>query len=199
MSDKKELVRLAIDTYKNRLQTNFSKTDSLKVLREALIDLNGGSTKLDYKKMRDNSKAIEMFQIIEEILQVTVTGGLEENPFFQQFCDVRNLALGDENSFYTPSNSIFTVSEMAEGIANVRRQRIDAGTTQSVETRLYSIAIFEELNRVLAGRVDFKGMIDTVALSFKRDYATKVYNALYNNFSALPATFGGLNGFSREF
>jgi len=190
MSDKKEIVRLAIDTYKNQAPTNFSKADNLKVLKEAFIDLNGGSTKLDYKKMRDTSKSIEMFEIIEEILNVTVMGGIKDNPFFNQFVEVRNKARGDESTFYTEDNSIFVVSEIAEGIADIRRQRWSGGTSQTIETRLYPIAIYEELNRVLAGRVDFNNMIDKVATSFDRDFGTKVYNALYNNFTSLVATFG---------
>jgi hypothetical protein len=188
MSEKNDIIKLGIDTYKNRVSGNFSKEDNIKVMREALIELNGG-TSLNYKTMRNNAKAIEMFEIIEEILNVTVMGGIEDNPFFQQFAETRNLKLGDEQTFFVPDNSIFTVSEIAAGIANIRRQRVSGGTTQSVATKLFAIAIYEELNRVLSGRVSFTEMIDKVALSFDRDFSTKVYNALYDNFASLDSTF----------
>jgi hypothetical protein len=32
-----KLVKLAVDAYQNKLHTNYSKEDSMKVLREALI------------------------------------------------------------------------------------------------------------------------------------------------------------------
>jgi hypothetical protein len=188
MSEKQSIIKLGIDTYKNRPTGNFSKEDNLKVMREALVDLNGG-TALNYKTMRNNAKAIEMFEIIEEILNVTVMGGLEDNPFFQQFVETRNLKLGDDQTFFIEDNSIFSVAEIAAGINNIRRQRISGGTTVSVPTKLFAISIYEELNRVLSGRVSFTEMIDKVALSFDRDFSTKIYNALYNNFASLDSAF----------
>jgi hypothetical protein len=41
-------------------------------------------------------------------------------------------------------------------------------------------------------------MIDRVALSFDRDFSTKVYNALYNNFATLDATFGIAGAYSES-
>lgn len=196
MSDKKNLVKMGIDTYKNIPNGNFSREDNLKVLREALVELNGG-TKLNYKTMRNNAKAIEMFEIIEEILNVTVMGGLEDNPFFQRFVEVRNLALGDEQTFFIEDDSLFIVSEIAAGINDIRRQRVSGGTTVSVPTKLHGIEIYEELNRVLAGRVDFTDMIDKVATSFDRDISTRIYNALYNNYSNVNSAFK-LTGFSEN-
>ena len=147
MSDKKNLVKMGIDTYKNIPNGNFSREDNLKVLREALVELNGG-TKLNYKTMRNNAKAIEMFEIIEEILNVTVMGGLEDNPFFQRFVEVRNLALGDEQTFFIEDDSLFIVSEIAAGINDIRRQRVSGGTTVSVPTNLHGIEIYEELESI---------------------------------------------------
>ena len=34
MANKNEIIKLAVDTYKNKIKGNFSKTDSLEVLRE---------------------------------------------------------------------------------------------------------------------------------------------------------------------
>ena len=70
MANKNEIIKLAVDTYKNKIKGNFSKTDSLEVLREAFIELKGGFTKIDYKALSRNG--VEMFEIIEEILQQTV-------------------------------------------------------------------------------------------------------------------------------
>lgn len=188
MSEKNAIIKLGVDTYKNKVNGNFSKEDNVKVLREALVDLNGGNT-LNYKTMRNNAKAVEMFEIIEEILNVTVMGGLEDNPFFKQFAEIRNLKLGDEQNFFIEDNSIFTVAEIASGINNIRRQRVSGGSTVSLTPKLYGVSIYEELNRVLSGRVSFTEMIDKVATSFDRDFSTKVYNALYNNFASLDTTF----------
>jgi hypothetical protein len=122
MADK-NLVKLAVDAYKGKIAGNYSKDDSLDVLRNALIELNGGSTKLDYKRIR-NGECNGLFEIVEEILVKTIIEGLPEDNFFQQFVESRNLALGDQNSFYIEDNSLFVVADTAEGTQAVRRQRL---------------------------------------------------------------------------
>lgn len=47
MTDMKEIVKLAVDAYKGNVE-KYSTKQSQDVLRQALIDANGGSTKLDY-------------------------------------------------------------------------------------------------------------------------------------------------------
>ena len=52
MAEIKDIVKLAVDSYKGRVE-KYSVADSQKLLKEALIKANGGSTILDYKKIRD--------------------------------------------------------------------------------------------------------------------------------------------------
>lgn len=196
MADK-NLVKLAVDAYKGKIAGNYSKDDSLDVLRNALIELNGGSTKLDYKRIR-NGECNGLFEIVEEILVKTIIEGLPEDNFFQQFVESRNLALGDQNSFYIEDNSLFVVADTAEGTQAVRRQRLNAGTNISVDTSLKTIKIYEELNRILSGRTDFNAMIDKVGESFKRKMAIDIYNAFVASFNSLPATFAQSGAFSEQ-
>lgn len=69
-----ELVKLAVDGYHGKVE-KYSTADSQEALRNALIEMNGGSTKLDYKKIRSGECA-EMFALVEEILGRTVQEGL---------------------------------------------------------------------------------------------------------------------------
>ena len=110
----------------------------MEVLRKALVEANGGSTKLDYKTIRRN---VELFEIIESILELNDVQGFEENDFFEQFVDYRNLALGDENYFYTEDNTLFTVNTTAEGVSDTLRQRINKGTSVTVPTFLRTIEV----------------------------------------------------------
>ena len=52
MADMKEIVKLAIDAYKGHVE-KYSVGQSQEALRQALVEANGGSTKLDYKAIRD--------------------------------------------------------------------------------------------------------------------------------------------------
>lgn len=193
-----ELVKLAIDTYKGNLETKFSKNDSLEVLRKAFVDMNGGSTKLNFKKMRYLNSRPEMFAILEEILDKTVVEGLQENNFFTQFVDYRNLALGDENSFYIEDDSLFEVAEVAEGIGKIRRQRLNVGESVSVKTTLKMIAIYAELNMLLSGRIDFNDWINRVSKSFTNKVNNDIFTTFASAINELPAAFTETGAFDED-
>ena len=75
MADYKDIVRLAVDAYHGTV-TKYSVSESMDVLRQALVEANGGSTVLDYKAIRDG-KCNGLFTLIEEILMLTVVEGLQ--------------------------------------------------------------------------------------------------------------------------
>ena len=197
MANNNDIVKLAVDSYKGKVAGNFSQSDSMEVLRKALVDANNGSTKLDYKAIRDG-KCNGLFSIVEEIIQKIVVEGLTGNEFFMQMVDYRNLALGDENEFVVPDNSLFTVSDIAEGTQGIRRQRLNGATTVTVKTQLKAIKIYEELNRVLSGRIDFNDFIARVSKSFTNKTKEDIYTAFQGSFSSLPATFAQSGSFSED-
>lgn len=196
MSDTQKLVRLAKKNYKNRLPEQYSRDDANEVLRQALIDLNGGSTKLDYKALRRHGA--EMFEIIEEILDNTVLEGLPEDNFFKQFVEFKNVALGDQNSFYVPDNTMLVVSEIADGTTALRRQRLDAGTNISISTSWKGVKIYEHLSRLLSGRIDFNQMLDALDKAFKLRINEDIYTAFTSAFDSLPSAFTVSGSFSED-
>lgn len=197
MSEKNELVKIAKDTYKNKFNhEKYSKNEALEALRNAFIELNGGSTKLDYKALRKNGA--EMFEIIEEILEVTVLEGLPDDNFFNNFVESRNVALGDENSFYVPDRTMLVVSEIADGTTALRRQRLDAGDNVSISTSWKGIKIYEHLTRLLSGRVDFNEMLDNLDRAFRIKINNDMYDAFVGSFSNLPAAFTTSGSFDED-
>lgn len=181
MNTANDIVKLAVDNYHGTVK-NFSADESNEVLRKALVDLNGGSDKITYKTLR-NGASNGLFEIIEEILTRTVNEGLTGNEFFNQMVEFRNIALGDTNVFWVEDANLFRVDEIAEGHQGVRRQRIEGGTEVPINTRLYACKIYEELNRILAGRVDFNSMINRVSESFQQ----KLLNDIYKVWISLTA------------
>lgn len=173
------IVKLAIDAYHGKVDGNFSINDSMETLRKALVDLNGGSTKLNYKAIRDG-KCAGLFSVIEQILQKTVIEGFKEDDFFNTLVEMKVTALGDINDFYIPGKSFFIVSDVSRGNQALRRQRIDDGEHVRIPTQLKGIKIYEELDRVLSGRVDFNYFIDLVGRSMKQALYVDMYTALSN-------------------
>lgn len=176
------IVKLAVDAYKNKVQ-NFSVDESMKVLRKALIDANGGATEIKLKNIRDG-KCNGLFTIVEEILDQTVLDNLTGNEFFQELVEYRNIALGDTNKFIAKDKSLFVVSDMASGSQSLRRQRLNVGQEVEVKPTPHGVRIYEELNRVLSGRIDFTDLIDTVT---KSEMAQK-WNDMYLAFKGFTET-----------
>lgn len=183
----KEIVKLAIDAYSGTVE-KYSVGQSQEALRKALIEANGGSTKLDYKAIRDG-KCTGLFALVEEILSKTVVEGLTGDDFFNALVDFRNVAEGDQNLFLVEDSNLFVIDDAANGTQGIRRQRL-AGTSEvSIPTSMKMVRIYEELNRVLSGRVDFNHFINVVAESFRQ----KMLNDIYTLWSGATAdTLGGV-------
>jgi hypothetical protein len=184
--DKTNVIKLAIDTARNKPLGNYSMAENSEALRKAFIEANNGSDKIDVKSFRRHP---ELYDILEEIVPVIIQEGLKGDEFFMNFVDYRNQALGDDTRFWTEDNSLFLVSEMAHGSMSVRRQRLNAGTYSTVTTSLKAIKVFEELNRLLTGRVDFNVFVDRVGKSMMN----KVYNDIFTLFNGITVSTSGMN------
>lgn len=180
-----ELVKLAVDLYKGNY-TKFSKEDLNETLRQELIKLNDGNEKFNRRAFRRNKP--EIFEIIEVALDQLIVNVIDQQ--FNDFIDVRNLALGDTNVFNLPNTDLFQVAMVANGTSNLDRQRLGDKGQLTVTTFPYGIKIYEELNRLLAGKIDWTDLVNRVAKSFELKLATDIYNAIYSSYTSLSATYG---------
>lgn len=187
--NKHDIVRLALDVKHGTAvaPAEFAEKRPEEVLRQAFIELNGGSSKFDYKNFRRNK--VEMFEIIEEIVPILVNEGLQGDEFYNRFVSTRNLALGDRNEFIIEDDSLFVVAEMADGISIPRRQRIGESRTLSVKTNIHGVRIYEEFSRFMAGRIDWNACIDKIA----RSYQAERLDTIYTLFAGLTDQTPGLN------
>lgn len=182
MAEMKDIVKVAVDAYRGNVE-QYSVGQSLELLQKALVDANGGSTTLNYRNIRDG-KCNGLFTLIEEILSRTVVEGLQGDEYFNALVDFRNVAEGDKNIFEVEDSNLFVVSEAADGTQGIRRQRLSGISEVSIPTSLKVVKIYEELNRVLSGRVDFNTFINKVSESFRQ----KLLNDIYALWSGATAT-----------
>ncbi len=178
MANNKDIVKLAVDGYRGNVE-KYSVRQSQETLRQALVEANNGKTYLDYKDIRDG-KCAGLFTILEEILSVTVVEGLQEDDFFMSMVDFRNVSLGDSIDFVIEDKTLFVVSEAADGTQGIRRQRLSGVNTTTIPTTFKVVRIYEEMNRVLSGRVDFNALIQKVTESFKQKILQDIYSLWCN-------------------
>lgn len=184
MAEMNDIVRVAVDAYHGNVQ-KYSNAESMKLLREALVAANNGSTKLDYRAIRDG-KCSGLFTLIEEILSRTVVEGVQASDYWNAMVDFRNIPLGDKNLFVVEDSDLFVVAEAAEGTQGIRRQRLGGRSEVSIPTSFKVVKIYEELNRVLSGQVDFNYFIRKVSESFQRYLLDSLY-AIWMNATAFQS------------
>lgn len=190
MAEMNDIVKLAVDAHKGFVQ-KYSVAQSQDILREALVAANNGKTALDYRDIRDG-KCSGLFTLIETILDATVVQGLQGDEYFNSLVEFRNVAEGDSPVFYVEDNNLFVVSDAADGTYGIRRQRLNGVSEAVIPTSMKVVRIYEEMNRVLSGRVDFNTMINKVAESFNQKLLNDIY-ALWTG--ATAAELGGTTYF----
>ena len=104
----------------NELKEISKKEASKKIVekfRAALGIDEGDKPQVVKRAIRANKDLV--FTLIEETIEETLITGWMENPFFMQYVDTKNLALGDENDFYVEDDSILSVSKISGNHHNI--------------------------------------------------------------------------------
>ena len=171
-----KILTVAIDAIRGRSMGNYTAADTSDALRNAFIELNGGSTKISPKTFY---KGTPLFTLVQELIPVAIEEGIktEGNPLFA-LIDYKNIAEGDLAEFDIEGDANFVVASVANVIQGVRRQRIVGGDTVKVPTEMKIVRVYENLGRLLAGRIDFNKFVDGVAKAFNEYIASAAYTAL---------------------
>lgn len=189
--ERKELVKLCIDTIKGvavHYDTRLNSTVANDLIRKAFVEILG-TDKFDYKSMRRNDNLITAFEIIEEVVDIKIEEGFRNNPFFKGFVEFKNTAWGDRTEFYVENPHSIIISETSGGHWNLNRQRLNMGDTFTVQTKWFGAKVFEEFERMLAGRVDFIDLIKKVEESIQEKMGETIANQFMGSFDVIPTEF----------
>lgn len=170
-----ELLQVMIDAVKGTSPENYTKGQTSEVIRNALIEANGGSNKINIKNFYRGS---QVYSLIEELIPTIIDEGFKDEDVIFSLVDYRNIADGDEQEFEIEGKSLFAIADAAAGVKGVRRQRIDESQKVTVKTSMKIARVYEELNRLLAGRISFDTFVDRLAKSFKQQILADAYKAI---------------------
>lgn len=177
--------KLLVDYAKGNLAVS-SKEANDKIVakfREVLgVDENSSKSQI-HKAMRRHQ--IDVYEILEETIEVALVSGWNSNPFFKEWVEVRNLALGDKNEFYITDPSVLSVMKVAGNHHDIIRQRCGEGETKSIETSWIAVKVYAEMERILTGVEDFGALIAKIQEAVDVYINETLFNALSNAASNL--------------
>lgn len=190
-----ELLNFCMDASRGIYPEGVSREQANDVIRTELVEILGTTTPTP-RQMRTHAN--EVFSILEVTLDQRISEGWENNTFFQQFVEYRDLSLGDKNEFYVEDKTMLVVSEVADGHWNLHKQKLDIGDTFPVEVRTYGAKVYADFLRYLAGRVDFVALINKIEEAMKFKIATELYVNFMSTMDYLPAEFKHTGSISED-
>lgn len=155
---------------------------------QSVLGINENSRPGDIRKAVRRNQAL-LFDIIEETVQSLLVTGWGNDPFFQKYVDQRNLALGDKNEFYSEDDSILSVMRVAGNHHDIVRQRLGAGSVQSISTYWCAVKVYSEFERVVTGAEEFAKFITKMYDAYDRYVKNTLYDAMVGYATTLAGQF----------
>ena len=130
-----DIQKIARDCYTGNVE-KYSKNAANDVLRAEIIERVGGEW--TYTNFQKNKW--DVYALLQEVIDVDLVNLSEEA--FKQFCETKNIDLGDANSFWIEGANNLIVSEFSGNHFSIKRQRVEQGSEFIVSTRDYGISVY---------------------------------------------------------
>lgn len=171
-----------------------SRADLEKYLRDTINNdiLKGASL---YQAYRRNN--IVLFEIIEEVVNLTISNDLMDIPFVDNFVEFKNRAMGDKTAWYSEGKSYLSVASFAGNHWDTNREALDAGAEFTLGKEWVYIHIYDELERFLLNITSFEKFTDVIYRSFNKYIKERIYMQFQSVMDVVPVEFS-VKGNSEE-
>ena len=176
-----DLQKLAVDCYEGKVQ-NYTNGNPEDALRNEIMEKVGG----EWSYYNFQKSKWDVYALISEMISTNVSRLSAET--FADFCEVKDFMLGDKVEFQVKNTDLFKVANIADGINSTRRQRLMGKRIPTTAYKL-AISIYEEMDRFLAGRIDWRAMVDNVTASFTQEIANQIAKAMEGAYEQLNSNF----------
>lgn len=180
------MLDLARDNYSLHVDKDkVSRKDLENYLRNKINnDILKGATL--FQAYRRNN--IVLFEIVEEIVNVTISENVFDSPFVEEFVEFKNRKLGDDTAFYS-EGGLLSVATLAGNHWDTNRQSIDSGDEITLPKEWIYIHVYDELERFLLGIVTLEKLTDKIYKSVNKFIQDRIYAQFQNVANAVPAEF----------
>lgn len=129
-----------------------------------------------------------MFEIMEEIVNVTISEDILNSPFIEAFVEIKNRLLGDKTAFYH-EGGLLSVASFAGNHWDTNRQAIDLGEEFTLPKEWIYIHVYDELERFLLNITSLERLTDKVYKSINKYIQDRLYVQFQNVASVVPMDF----------
>ena len=172
--------KLARDVY-FKPNMEFSGVSGSEAMRNAIKEaLHDEYTIYSWNKYKQ-----DVFQLISVAIDAVLPTLLTNQ--FDQFADVRTVALGDKPIFEVQDPRQIRVGRVAAGANDMRRQTI-TGMHFTIETEWYGAAVYAEFDQFMAGDIDWNDLVNRVAQAFVRHIEEKISDGIDKAYTMLGAS-----------
>ena len=181
------MVEQGLDLMRNVDYVNTNKDISKKAFEDdfrqkILAEMAGGKSL--YQAFRRNK--YDLFEIFEEIVNITIGEDVFESPFVERFVEVKNRGLGDRTDFYS-EGGLLVVSSFAGNHWDTNRQSLDIGETVNLAKEWCYIHVYDELERFILGIVTMDKVQDKIRKSFAKFFNDRIYTCFNAIANVVPA------------
>nr|WP_142412623.1 hypothetical protein [Clostridium sp. Marseille-P7770] len=171
-------------------QRKISNKEANKAVRKILMEVCD-LTEEDLKSAKTRKRALkkhapEVFELIESDVDFKVETGFRENEWFKNYVDMRNIALGDDEEYWTKDKIMFVVAEISGDHHNMTYQHLNEGTSTKLHTRKYGMKVGSDIDLILLGRVDFTELTDKIAEAFVYKVMELCFAGVFDAADKLP-------------
>lgn len=139
-----------------------------------------------FQALRRNN--LVMFEIIEEIVNVTIGENVLNSPFIDSFVEVKNRLLGDKTEFYY-EGGLLSVASFAGNHWDTNRQAVDLGGGFTLPKEWIYIHVYDDLERFLLNIAPLERLMDKIYKSINKYIQDRLYVQFQNISSAVPMEF----------
>ena len=140
-----------------------------------------------FQAFRNNQNVI--FEIVEEIVNITISDDFKEIPFVDNFVEFKNRYLGDKTAWYSEGKSYVTVASFAGNHWDTNREALDAGEEYTLEKEWVYIHVYDEFERFLLGIASLERLTDVIYKSFNKYIKERTYVMFQSIMDVVPDEF----------
>lgn len=130
-----------------------------------------------------------LFEIVEEIVNITLSNDIMNVPFMDNFVEFKNRHLGDKTVWVTEGDSYFSVVKFAGNHWDTNREQMDTGSEFTLPKEWVYIHCYDEFERFLLGIASLERLADTIQRSFNKYIKERCYLQFQNIMDVVPTEF----------